>query len=189
MYPPWEVHVCGRVSGKKLNSTTPWRPLLGARLSSACAGPRLPAIYPGYFAALKTPRSMMTYGCLLASEFRYFSPTPICPETFNFHILLRTQTSLFFLYKTSSFYRSIFLPVTSQTPGYPYDNLPLFFIFMWKWTFLVFCLPESVKFHSLWQKTPPCLHTFFASFTNAKIIFFIYMHICVQVDGTFHRRS
>ena len=39
------------------------------------------------------------------------------------------------------------------------------------------------------DRTPPCLHTIFASFTNLKTTFFIKGFCFVQVDGTFHRSS
>ena len=39
------------------------------------------------------------------------------------------------------------------------------------------------------DRTPPCLHTIFTSFTNLEIIFFIKMGFSVQVDGTFQRSS
>ena len=69
----------------------------------------------------------MAYGCLLSSEFRYYSLALIHPETFHFLIhdpvpnmpLLLVENLMETRPSTGMY---IFLPASSETPGCPFEN-------------------------------------------------------------------
>lgn len=128
---PWRPQTQqNNATNKKASLTTPWRPFLGARLSSARAGPHPLAIYPRYFAPPTSSRFTKIYGYVLPFIWiSLFLTSSHLSWNLHFSPLLPRNKHPFFIVKTlaeiPSFHGIIFLPVTRQTPGYPYDDLPL----------------------------------------------------------------